>query len=188
MVRNITVFAIVSTCFGQKVHIHLTTQASQASACRETETRAKGKILIRYTDLLCCALCTMECLTRRRPRFEPPWQKRNQPAPTEPPLASCGSSSRPKTTVAHTSLQHGTTAGTVARKRSPDLQKSFGNEPHKRPTLPTCCGNRDIWQRCPAPKRTCCRPPVPANKGLPEFSAFKVLYCKRSRRKHKTYW
>lgn len=137
----------------------------------------------------------METSTRPPARFRPPWLKREaEKSDSAVSFPVPSTSSGLKRIPTDTAPQESTKIIPPAEcSDSAPCTEEAAEQPLKRSLETSLVFNPPQLlhqQQCPAPpKRPCCAPllPTPSQQPQAAFSAYKVMYCKRSLKKHKTY-
>ncbi|KAL8441542.1 hypothetical protein Emag_007085 [Eimeria magna] len=118
----------------------------------------------------------MECVVRTKRRFQPPWQKQSQPLPTQVPR----SDPREEKPLAADLTPGGSdsTASEVPEQPLDSTDKFDEEIETNESSAEVPSSSTVLLSTAVMPEET----QQPQN-----FSAFKVLYCKRSLKKHKSY-
>ncbi|CDJ41600.1 hypothetical protein, conserved [Eimeria tenella] len=135
----------------------------------------------------------MEPAPQPRKRFQPPWLKREKAKAEEALIPPRSISTTQKRTDTKGSPETcGVSVPETASSTSAAQEESGVPGARKRPAAalqePPEGHLKESQQLSAAAKKFCCAALRPAAPAAAEFSAYKVMYCKRSLKKHKAYY
>ncbi|OEH79213.1 DNA repair and recombination protein [Cyclospora cayetanensis] len=122
-----------------------------------------------------------------RANFQPPWQKRIDSYKTGKLTLESRSPVGMKRAFTTTATDQGNNPRTDAPKLREDMCESKETSANTAQIVTSSCYKEESMQHYSAPKLPACYAISFANKNQPQVTPYKVLYCKRSLKKHKTY-